>query len=356
MDYGALPPEINSGRMYAGPGSAPLLSAAAAWDGLAAEFDSAAVAYGSLVARLTGGQWTGPASTAMAAAASPYVAWLSAIAEQAGGAAAQARAAALAYEAAHAMTVPPPVVATNRSELISLVATNILGQNTPAIAAVEAQYAEMWAQDATAMYGYAGASTAASTVTPFTEPPRTSDPAAGSRLAATMPRALQQLSSTPSSAPSATWNDLKTYLPQIQKAAATTEQIVQRLVSTPANIAGILKSLTPAASTAGAAASASAAPGFAGFGGLGGGGTASAITGKAGSIGRLSVPPSWATGAPPANAGAAALETGAVSAAPDEPRGLLRGVPLSGAGRRTGGFVNRYGFRHTVMPRPPAAG
>lgn len=33
------------------------------------------------------------------------------------------------------------------------VATNILGQNTPAIAATETQYAEMWAQDAAAMYG-----------------------------------------------------------------------------------------------------------------------------------------------------------------------------------------------------------
>jgi PPE-repeat protein len=29
MDFGALPPEINSGRMYSGPGSAPLLAAAA---------------------------------------------------------------------------------------------------------------------------------------------------------------------------------------------------------------------------------------------------------------------------------------------------------------------------------------
>ncbi len=35
LDYGALPPEINSTRMYAGPGSAPLIAAAAAWDVLA---------------------------------------------------------------------------------------------------------------------------------------------------------------------------------------------------------------------------------------------------------------------------------------------------------------------------------
>ncbi|PBJ29320.1 PPE domain-containing protein, partial [Mycobacterium avium] len=27
FDFGALPPEINSGRMYAGPGSGPLMAA-----------------------------------------------------------------------------------------------------------------------------------------------------------------------------------------------------------------------------------------------------------------------------------------------------------------------------------------
>ena len=53
------------------------------------------------------------------------------------------------------MTVPPPVIAANRTQLMSLTATNFFGQNTPAIAATEAQYSEMWAQDAAAMYGYA---------------------------------------------------------------------------------------------------------------------------------------------------------------------------------------------------------
>jgi len=37
MDFAFLPPEINSGRMYEGPGSGPLLAAAAAWDGIATE-------------------------------------------------------------------------------------------------------------------------------------------------------------------------------------------------------------------------------------------------------------------------------------------------------------------------------
>ena len=176
LDFGALPPEINSGRMYAGPGAGSMLAAAAAWNGLAAEMESAASSYGSAISALTSGPWVGPSSTAMAAAAAPYVAWMGATAGQAELAATQAQAAAGAYAAAFAATVPPPEIAANRALLMMLIATNFLGQNTPAIAATEAQYAEMWAQDAAAMYGYAATSAAATAqVTPFTAAPQTTN-------------------------------------------------------------------------------------------------------------------------------------------------------------------------------------
>ncbi|PQM48468.1 PPE family protein PPE26 [Mycobacterium talmoniae] len=77
--------------------------------------------------------------------------------------------------------MPPPAVATNRAQVAQLAATNIVGQNTPMIAQLEAQYAQMWAQDAAAMYGYAGQSAAASKVTPFTSPAQTTN-AAGQAL------------------------------------------------------------------------------------------------------------------------------------------------------------------------------
>jgi len=175
LDFGALPPEINSGRMYVGAGSGPLLEAAAAWDELAAELQSTAASYGSTIQGLTAGSWTGPSSIAVAAAAAPYVSWMSATGTQAEQAATQAKLAAGAYEAAFAATVPPPVIAANRSLLATLVATNILGQNTPAIAATEAQYMEMWAQDAAAMYGYAASSASASQLPLFDEPPKTTN-------------------------------------------------------------------------------------------------------------------------------------------------------------------------------------
>ena len=177
MDFAFLPPEINSGRMYTGPGAGPMLAAAAAWDDLAAELSSTAASYASTVSSLTGGTWQGPSSESMATAAATYVEWMNTTAAQAEETGSQAKAAVAAYEAAFAATVPPPVIEANRALLMMLIATNILGQNTPAIAATEAHYMEMWAQDAGAMYGYAGSAGSASVLTPFTEPPQTTNPA-----------------------------------------------------------------------------------------------------------------------------------------------------------------------------------
>ena len=176
MDYGALSPEINSIRMYTGAGSAPLIAAATAWNSLAAELSSTADSYQAVIDGLIDYGWQGAASESMAGAIAPYLSWMTTTAGQAEQTAAQANAAAGAYEAAYAATVPPAQVATNRAQLSKLVATNIMGQNASAIAAVEAQYGEMWAQDAAAMYGYAANSAAAAKVSPFTNPaPTTSD-------------------------------------------------------------------------------------------------------------------------------------------------------------------------------------
>jgi PPE-repeat protein len=189
MDFGIYPPEINSGRMYTGPGSGPMLAAAQSWGSLADELYTAASAYQSVVSELTSGSWSGPSSTSMTTAAGTYVEWLSATAAQAEATAAQARAAVAGYEAAFAMTVPPPEIAANRSLLAVLVATNFLGQNTPAIAATEALYAEMWAQDAVAMYGYAASSAAATMLSPFTSPDQNTAPGGTASQAAAVSQA-----------------------------------------------------------------------------------------------------------------------------------------------------------------------
>src|SRR5277367_5677970 len=176
MDFGIYPPEVNSLRMYTGPGAAPMLTAAQSWQGLAAELHSAASSYQSVISSLTAGPWQGPASASMAAAAATYVTWLNATAAQAEETAAQAKAAAAAYQTAFTSTVPPQIVAANRSQLTTLVATNIFGRNTQAIAANEAQYGEMWAQDSAAMYGYAASSASATSLAPFNPPQPSTNP------------------------------------------------------------------------------------------------------------------------------------------------------------------------------------
>src|ERR1700742_4857724 len=147
MHFSVLPPEVNSGRMYAGPGVGPMLTAASAWDNLANELHSAADDVESVVAGLAGESWQGPAAESMTAAAAAQTEWLGTPA---------AKAAASAYESAYSMTVPPAEVAANRAQLMTLQATNLLGQNTSAIAATEVEYGEMRAQDVAAMDGYAG--------------------------------------------------------------------------------------------------------------------------------------------------------------------------------------------------------
>ncbi|MGB6148724.1 MAG: PPE family protein, partial [Mycolicibacter algericus] len=176
LDYSILPPEINSGRIYSGPGSGSMLTAAAEWEQLAAELHTAAAGYDSVTSGLAAGSWTGPAAAAMAAAAQPYVTWLRGTGAQAEQTARQAAAAAEAYVTALAAVVPPPVIAANRVLLNELVATNFFGQNSPAIGEAERQYAEMWAQDAAAMYRYASSSAAASSMlSAFSRPPQTTN-------------------------------------------------------------------------------------------------------------------------------------------------------------------------------------
>lgn len=153
MSFSVFPPEINSGLIYTGPGSAPLLEAAAAWTNLAAELSTSATATHSVITNL-GSTWTGMGSAAATSSVTPYVAWLEQASANATQNAALATQAAALFEAARSASVPPPVIAANRAMLLALISTNFFGQNTPAIAATEAQYEAMWAQDGAAMDTY----------------------------------------------------------------------------------------------------------------------------------------------------------------------------------------------------------
>jgi PPE-repeat protein len=197
MNFATLPPEINSGRMCAGPGSGSMAEAAAAWDKLAARLYARLADYRSVTSKLAATE-----ITEMTQAAAPYIDWLDATAARAAHAATQAKTAASAFESALAAVVPLLMVEANRAQWISLASTNSLGQLSPAIADTEAEYDRMWVRDAAAMNAYAGASADAALVTPFSSPTITATSAsqvisAGHQVMSAIPEALQAFSSSP---------------------------------------------------------------------------------------------------------------------------------------------------------------
>jgi PPE-repeat protein len=371
MDFGLLPPEVNSARIYAGPGSAPMLAAGASWDSLAAELSTTAEAYGSVLLSLTTVHWRGPASVSMQTAAAAYMHWLHTTAEQARQTAIQARAAAAAFEQAHAMTVPPPLVAANRARLSVLLATNVLGQNTAAIAATEAEYVEMWAQDVAAMYGYAAGSAAAMQLTPFTPPEQTTNPAGLAAQSAAVTKAvsasasgvqsqLSRLGTEVSRAAGSAGGLLGEFLlgdidaMDAIYSAFTGMQTCQQLVI------GLVQTgrLTGLGAMAPAGPAHNLFPPIPAINALQGNpGSRLGIVGGASRIGPLAVPASWAvpSGAPISPLSGAGLTT---LPGTDELAGAgMPGVPfVSSQSSRPFGTAPRYGTHLTVMSRPPAAG
>ncbi|MGB9227606.1 PPE family protein [Mycobacterium sp.] len=398
LDFAALPPEINSGRMYAGPGSGPMLTAAVAWDELAAELYLTASSYGLVISDLTSG-WLGPSSVAMAAAAAPYVLWITTTAAQAEETGAQAKAAVAAYEAAFAMTVPPPVIAANRALLMALIATNFFGQNTPAIMATEAQYIEMWAQDAAAMYAYQAAAQVASALSPFTVPAPTTSLAGEAAQAEAVVQAVSTSAGTSAQTVAPFTTAMSNALPGL--ASATSSMSSSSSTSPMSLLASLTSSSTALSSGTGLASAtgSSASMSTLGVSAIGPasslvqsvGPTAAVLTaqfrtmglalgngfrsglgsaqvtagvGRAASLGTLSVPQSWVSAAPAFSHVGSALPGASVSAtpavAPGGPGGIANGVPmLPNAMRSPGGptaYTPRFGFRPAVVPPAVYAG
>jgi PPE-repeat protein len=385
MDFGALPPEINSGRMYAGPGVGPMMAAATAWNTLAAELSSTANGYESVITELTSEHWLGPASASMAAAVQPYLAWMNVTAAHAQRAASQAMASAAAFETAFAATVPPAVIAANRAQLAALVATNFLGINTAAIMATEAHYAEMWAQDAAAMYGYAAASASAGTLTPMIPPASTANPAglAGQAAAiaqggaatgtqaalmqtiSSLPNAVAALASPVAAVPAQATNPLS--IPFVTNAINGAVNTAAWWVMNGIPTAVLLThaaygapATVPLAASAHSVASGLAVTGLTGAAGppgaaAVGGAPVLAGLGQASTVGGLSVPASWSAATPAASSGASALTASGWAVAPEEPAPIAAvpaGVPAMAMAGTSPGFGGpRYGFKPTVMPK-----
>ncbi len=398
-DLGALPPEVSSALIYSGPGSSSLTSAAAAWNSVAAELASTAQGLDTVVTQLASESWLGPTSAAMVAAVQPYVSWVSTTAGQAEHAAVQAQSAAAAFETVFASVVPPPLIAANRAELAQAVQTNILGLNQNVIAQLEAQYAEFWSQNATALYGYASSSAAATKISSFTEAPAIANPAAALTSAAT------STTTTPATSIQSWIQGLLTNVQaRIQSltspfigSTATSKSALTEIwflltgqTGLPTNLGTLVNGYSPfagffynteglpyfsvgmgnfgtqiakSAGWLGGAAPAAAAAVPKGIGGLGAatggaGGQVAAGLGHGAHVAGLSVPNSW----PGATLPSAAKPMSAIPVSEPITSGesgagnLVGGMPVGTGAARGAGAGPRYGFKPTVMARPMSAG
>jgi PPE-repeat protein len=392
FDFAARPPEVNSALIYAGAGVGPLTAASSAFGTLSAELSTNAAAYESVISQLTGSEWQGPSSEAMAASAQPYISWLTTTSGQLQQASAQAIASAAAYEAAFAASIPPPAIAANRAALAVLVATNFLGINTPAIAANEALYAEFWAQDAAAMYGYAAASAAAAALSPLTPPAENTNPAGQGQQASAVSGAAS--SNGTSSTLNNTLGNLQNAVSSTanpaaaQPAAGTASGLLSALnglfgqpivgnavynvgVTLAWNTAMLTATLpllghflagSPFGVTISDAAPLGAGLGFgttlAGAGESLGGGATLAGMGSASSVGGMSVPASWAGATPEvaavgdvtlAGSGGTAAVSGTAGVGGGGMNGIMPGMASAG-GKGGMGSGPRYGGKPKFMP------
>ncbi|MFI6218500.1 PPE family protein [Nocardia brasiliensis] len=155
VDFGALPPEVNSARIQPTGGFMPMMAASGAISAMSGALNTmAAVSQGSMAEM--GSSWRSRASEAAQERFGQHTGWFH---QQAGVAAAAAPLVARLADAYFfaLMTMPPlGVIVANRIAGMSLAVSNVAGQNTPAIAANEAAYYQMWIQAQAVMYKYAG--------------------------------------------------------------------------------------------------------------------------------------------------------------------------------------------------------
>jgi PPE-repeat protein len=279
------------------------------------------------------------------------------------------------------------VIAANRTLLATLIATNFLGVNSAAIAATEAQYAEMWVQDATMMSTYQAASMAAGVlqpVTPLTSAPNPAAPALQGaavanasanapvqaladafvfgppaingpnpiNFAGTFPISSSLLQSidgflgTPSVF-NAINGAVNTGAWFTMNAIPTAVSLGHTLGTVPAIPFALSDSVAPATG-------AGIIPGTM-VGSVSGAAT-SATMGEASAVGGLSVPGSWSAATPASSAASAAPLGGSgwTAAAEGEPVAAMPGMPGAAAAAKGAGAYGagpRYGFKPIVMPK-----
>lgn len=168
--WGASTPEMNAGVLETGSTSATWAAASAAWMGLASTTLATMGITGSqMVASTT--TMSGVRSMTHAAATPPFLAWLGSMAGIAFKQAAIAAVVAESYGVARSSMIPSVQSINNRVREAAAEASNIFGQNTPLIAALNAEYGAYTMQNAAIGSTYGEVITAATLPVPIPPPP-----------------------------------------------------------------------------------------------------------------------------------------------------------------------------------------
>lgn len=170
-----LPPEINSGNMYAGPGLLPMIVAAIHWYEFSSVMDSFTLSFDEMLKAIRE-EWSGPVVEQVLDAAAPFRDWLQDLGDEAYETFEQIGNINHAYVYAYGAVVPPQQIDANRASTDTLCEENEFGQHNAAIAALEEEYQKFWAQDVETMKWYRRRlSDALSSLTPWEPPPRIVD-------------------------------------------------------------------------------------------------------------------------------------------------------------------------------------